>query len=186
MMVRSRSVIAASLVAACAAAIVSYAQQWPPPQPGGAPPVADPPTTYLPSPQRGAFTDAFGRFRISLPSGSEQVNAVYNFAVPAESLQINVSVATRDEMFQYSLQNFPEMMRRSGASNVGEQQFDLRGRKATSVLVYMKDPQSNTSMESLNVFVPGPNVWLQVLGPMQNSQGVESTMQALLNTLETQ
>lgn len=111
---------------------------------------------------------------------------MYSFVVPADSLQINVSVATRDEMFQYSLQNFPEMMRRSGASNVGEQQFDFRGRKATSVLVYVKDPQSNTAMESLNVFVPEPNIWLQVLGPAKNSQGVEATMQALLNTLQTQ
>jgi len=158
-------------------------QQWPPPAPGGAPPRAGPPTSYLPSPQTGPFEDAFGRFRAVLPEGAEQVNATYAFELPAGGLQISISVATRDAMFQESLQSFPEMMKQSGAPNVGQQTFEHRGRQATIVLARLRDTQG-AAMQSLNVFVPGPNLWLQVNGPEAAGQQIEQTMQSLLRGLQ--
>jgi hypothetical protein len=158
--------------------------QWPPAPPGGAMPRSGPPTTYLPSPQTGTFADAFGRFRAALPAGAEQVNATYAFAVPASGLQINISVATRDAMFQNSLQSFPEMMRQSGAQNVGQQQFDQRGRQATMIIAQMRNPQGGGAFQSLNVFIPGPNLWLQVNSPEQSNQQGEEAMRALLTTLQ--
>jgi hypothetical protein len=170
------------------AAAAAHAQQaplqWPPASPGGAMPRSGPPTTHLPSPQTGMFADAFGRFRAALPAGAEQVNATYAFAVPASGLQINISVATRDAMFQNSLQSFPEMMRQSGAQNVGQQQFDHRGRQATMVIAQMRNPQGGGAFQSLNVFIPGVNLWLQVNSPEQYNQQGEEVMQALLATLQ--
>lgn len=184
---------------------LTQAQTWPPP-PSSAPPAAPPPvrtpaTPTAPATQpKGAnlrlppvtaqappgsagFSDAFGRFNLALPSGTEPLNATYNLAVPAAGLQINLSVAPRDEIFRNSLQTFPDMMRNNGALNVGEQQFDYRGKPATMVVVRLRDPQGAT-VQSVNVFIPGANLWLQVNGPESNAKRVEDTMQGLLNSLQ--
>lgn len=198
-MKKHSSVLASLLVGLLATTVQAAppvpAQQWPPPptaapggalpsQPGGALPRPGPNMDYLPSPQVGALTDAFGRFRVALPAGTEQVNATYVFAVPSAVLQINVSVATRDAMFQSSIQMYAEMMRKSG-SQVEQQNFDHRGRQALMVMARMREPQSGTQMQSLNVFLPGPNVWLQVSGPEQSAAQIESTMRGLLDGLQT-
>ena len=39
-------------------------------------------------------------------------------------------------------------------------------------------------MRSLNVFVPGPNVWVQVTGPAQNAPQLDKTLELLLKTLQ--
>lgn len=184
---------------------LAQVQTWPPP-PSSAPPAAHPPARTpappaapaanakgadlrLPPvsaqapPGSAGFSDAFGRFNLALPSGSEPLNATYNLAVPAAGLQINLSVAPRDEVFRASLETFPDMMRKSGALNVGEQQFDYRSRQATMVVVRLRDPQGAT-VESVNVFIPGANIWLQVNGPESNAKRVEDTMQGLLNSLQ--
>lgn len=184
---------------------LAQAQTWPPPAssppaaaqpparaptPSTAPAIkgkgADlrlPPTSAQAPPGSAGFSDAFGRFNLALPSGTEPLNATYNLALPGSGLQINLSVAPRDEIFQNSLQTFPDMMRKSGALNVGEQQFDYRGRQATMVVVRLRDPQGAT-VESVNVFIPGANLWLQVNGPESNAKRVEDTMQGLLNSLQ--
>jgi hypothetical protein len=169
--------------------------QWPPPpparsgggslpaQPGGAPPHAGPATSYLPAPQSGPLNDSFGRFRATLPPGAEQVTATYVFALPSAALQVNLSVSTRDELFQNSLRMYPEMMRQSGAQ-VAQQAIDHRGRQASMIMAKMREPQSGTAMQSLNVFIPGPNLWLQVSGPEQSAAQIEETMRALLDGLQ--
>jgi hypothetical protein len=157
-----------------------------PPAPATKPRGADvrlPPIAAQAPPGSPGFSDAFGRFNLALPSGSEPLNATYNLAVPASGLQINLSVAPRDEIFRTSLQGFPDLMRNNGALNVGQQQFDYRGRQATMVVVRLRDPQGAT-VHSVNVFVPGANVWLQVNGPESNAKLVEDTMQGLLNSLQ--
>jgi hypothetical protein len=175
---------------------LAQTQTWPPP-PSSAP--AAPRTPATPATQGGeirlppvsaqappgsaGFADAFGRFNLTLPSGTEPLNATYNLALPAVGLQMNLSVAPRDEIFRTSLQNFPDMMRKSGALDVGQQQFDHRGRQATMVVVRLRDAQGAT-IESVNVFIPGPNLWLQVNGPEQDAKRVEATMQALLQSLQ--
>jgi hypothetical protein len=175
---------------------LAQTQTWPPP-PSSAPaaprtPAAPatkggdirlPPVSAQAPPGSAGFSDAFGRFNLALPIGTEPLNATYNLAVPASGLQINLSVAPRDEIFRSSLQGFPEMMRNNGALNVGQQQFDYRGRQATMVVVRLRDAQGAT-MESVNVFIPGANLWLQVNGPESNAKLVEDTMQALLANLQ--
>ena len=158
--------------------------QWPPAPPGSAMPRSDPSTTHLPSPQAGTFVDAFGRLRAVLPAGTEQVNATYAFVVPASGLQINISVATRDAMFQNSAQSFYEVMRQSGAQHVGQQQFDHRGRQATMVVAQLRDTQGGGAFQSLNVFIPGANLWLQVNSPEQSNRQGEEAMRALLAMLQ--
>lgn len=184
---------------------LAQAQTWPPPpasapqatqppaRPSAPPPApaatgkgADlrlPPVTAQAPPGSAGFSDAFGRFNLALPGGSEPLNATYNLAVPAAGLQINLSVAPRDEIFRNSLQTFPDMMRNNGALNVGQQQFDHRGRQATMVVVRLRDPQGDT-VQSVNVFIPGANLWLQVNGPESSAKRVEDTMQGLLNSLQ--
>jgi hypothetical protein len=182
----------------------AQAQTWPPPPsaPAAASPPARtptpqtapttkpkgadvrlPPTTAQAPPGSAGFSDAFGRFNLALPSGSEPLNATYNLAVPGAGLQVNLSVAPRDEIFRASLQTFPDMMRNNGALDVGQQQFDFRGRPATMVLVRLRDAQGAT-VQSVNVFIPGANVWLQVNGPASSATLVEDTMQGLLNSLQ--
>jgi hypothetical protein len=39
-------------------------------------------------------------------------------------------------------------------------------------------------MRSLNVFVPGPNVWVQVTGPAQNMAQLDETLKMLLKTIQ--
>jgi hypothetical protein len=188
--------------------VLSQSQPWPPPPtpptPSAQPAAPVQPSTQAPrsntatpgkpgavtlppisaqAPPAAGFADGFGRFTITLPSGTEQLNATYNFALPASNLQINLSVAPRDAVFQTSLQTFPDMMRQSGALNVGTQQFDYRGRQATMVVVRLRDPQGAT-MQSINVFIPGANIWLQVNGPEQNARLVEDTMQSLLQNIQ--
>jgi hypothetical protein len=75
------------------------------------------------------------------------------------------------------------MMRNNGALNVGQQQFDYRGRQATMVVVRLRDPQGAT-VESVNVFIPGANLWLQVNGPESSAKVVQDTMQGLLDSLQ--
>jgi hypothetical protein len=201
---------ASQVTAADASVEVAQAQTWPPPPstqpaspsaprapttaarpaapaaPAGPAKGADirlPPTTAQAPPGSSGFSDAFGRFNLALPSGSEPLNATYNLAVPASNLQINLSVAPRDEIFRNSLQSFPDMMRNNGALNVGQQQFDYRGRQATMVVVRLRDPQGAT-IESVNVFIPGANLWLQVNGPESDGKLVEDTMQSLLRNLQ--
>jgi hypothetical protein len=202
----SRSSAAAPPDADAAQPQLAQAQTWPPPATPSAPPATQPPVrtpapTAAPAakpkgadlrlppvtaqapPGSAGFGDAFGRFNLALPGGSEPLNATYNLAVPASNLQINLSVAPRDEIFRNSLQTFPDMMRNNGALDVGERQFDYRGRQATMVVVRLRDPQGAT-IESVNVFIPGANLWLQVNGPESNAKRVEDTMQGLLNSLQ--
>lgn len=175
---------------------LAQTQTWPPP--ASSAPVAPrapaapvtkggdgrlPPVSAQAPPGSAGFSDAFGRFDLALPSGTEPLNATYNLALPASGLQINLSVAPRDEIFRSSLQGFPEMMRNNGALNVGQQQFDYRGRQATMVVVRLRDAQGAT-VESVNVFIPGANLWLQVNGPESNAKLVEDTMQSLLTSLQ--
>lgn len=48
----------------------------------------------------------------------------------------------------------------------------------------MREPQGGTAMQSLNVFILGPNIWLQVTGPEQSATQIEETMHGLLNGLQ--
>jgi hypothetical protein len=105
------------------------------------------------------------------------------FALPSAALLINISVATRDQMFQSNMQMYPEMMRQSGAQ-VAQQAMDYRGRQAHMVMAKIREPQNGTPMQALNVFIPGPNIWLQVTGPEQNTAQIDEAMRALLNGLQ--
>jgi len=48
----------------------------------------------------------------------------------------------------------------------------------------MKDQMSGTSMHSMNVFISGANMWVQVMGPEQNTQQLQQTLQSILGGLQ--
>ncbi len=154
----------------------------PPPRPQAPPPPSQPRGTQ---PQvRPPFGDVFGRFRVSLPSGTTPIGATYNFTIPASKAQVGITAMTQDEMFQATTQNFPNMMQQMGATIESNNRRDVRGRQGQFVATTIKDPQSEMLMRSLNVFVPGPNVWVQVTGPAQNAPQLDKTLEMLLKTIQ--
>jgi hypothetical protein len=161
------------------------AQSQPPPLPPA--PQAPPPPLQPRGPQQrpqAAFGDVFGRFRVSLPSGAMPMGATYNFTIPASQAQIGITTMTQDQMFQTTMQNFPSMMQQMGAKIESNNSRDVRGRQGQFVVTTLKDPRSEMVMRSLNVFVPGPNVWVQVTGPAQNAPQLDKTLDALLKTVQ--
>ncbi len=130
------------------------------------------------------FTDAFGRFRVNFPQGTMPVGAMYNFMNPTAMAQIAIQAVGHDQMFQMSLQNFPNMMRQMGATMDPEQQVNVRGKPARLFSASMRDQSSNTGMRSLNVFISEVNLWIQVMGPEQNAAQLQQTLQAILAGLQ--
>jgi hypothetical protein len=159
------------------------AQSQPPPPPPA--PQASPPPPQPRGPQaRPAFGDVFGRFRVFLPAGAMPVGATYNFSIPASQAQLGITAMTQDQMFQTTMQNFPNMMQQMGAKIESNSRRDVRGRQGQLVVTTLKDPQSEMVMRSLNVFVPGPNVWVQVTGPAQSAPQLDKTLENLLKTIQ--
>lgn len=175
---------AVSMVSALLAGLTPVIAQSQPPPP---PPQASPPPLQPRGPQppsRPAFGDVFGRFRVSLPSAATPIGATYNFTLPASKAQIGITAMTQDQMFQATMQNFPNMMQQMGAKIESDNRRDVRGRQGQFVATTLKDPQSEMVMRSLNVFVPGPNVWIQVTGPAQNAPQLNETLEMLLKTIQ--
>jgi hypothetical protein len=145
----------------------------PPPQPRG--PQEQP---------RLPFGDVFGRFRVSLPSGAAPISATYNFTISTSKAQVGITAMTQEPMFQTTMQNFPNMMQEMGARIESDKRRNVRGRQGQFVATTLKDPRSEMVMRSLNVFVPGPNVWVQVTGPAQNTPQLDETLEMLLKTIQ--
>jgi hypothetical protein len=133
-----------------------------------------------------AFPDAFGRFRVTLPGGTMPSGVTYNFVLPTASAFVNIMSTPQDQMFQMQMRNFPAMLQQMGAKIDTNQQSDLRGKPAQFIAATMKDQQSGTSMHSMNVFVQGPNVWFQVMGPEQNTPQLAEIMNVLLKSAQFQ
>ena len=112
------------------------------------------------------------------------MGATYNFTIPAAQAQVGITAMTQDQMFQTTMQNFPTMMQQMGAKIESNNRRDVRGRQGQFVATTLKDPQSEMVMRSLNVFVPGPNVWVQVTGPAQNAPQLDKTLETLLKTMQ--
>lgn len=172
-------------------------QQYPPPQqpaPASVPPQAQP-QPYPPQGQMAqqapqfqpgpgqALNDVFGRFSLSLPQGSMPMGSTYNFGIPQAMVQVSIMSVSQDPMFQMNMQNFPNMMKQMGATVDAEKPIDVGGRQGKFFGVTMKNPQNNTSVHAMNVFVPGPNLWVQVMGPEQNIQQIGQVLQSILGNL---
>ena len=170
--------------------------QQPPPSPPPAqyPPQAQQPYApggQIPQPppqlSQGMFgqavNDVFGRFSLSLPQGSLPMSSTYAFGVPQAMVQVNIMAVTQDQMFQMNLQNFPNMMRQMGGNIDAEKPIDVGGRQGRFIGVTMKNPQANASFHAMNVFIPGPNVWIQVMGPEQNTPQIGQVLQSILGGL---
>jgi hypothetical protein len=113
-------------------------------------------------------------------------NATYSFMLPSAGAFVNIMSVPQDQMFQMQMRNFPGMLQQMGATIDTNQQTDLRGKPAQFIAATMKDQQSGTSMHSMNVFVQGPNVWFQVMGPEQNSAQLAEIMNVLLKSAQFQ
>jgi hypothetical protein len=170
-----------------------YPPQYPPAQAPYPPQSQYPPQQPVPSQQQApqiqpgqAFGDVFGRFRTTLPAGAAPSSATYSFMVPAATAFVNIMSVPQDQMFQMQMRSFPSMLQQMGAKIDTNQQSDLRGKSAQVIAATMKDQQSGTSMHSMNVFVQGPNVWFQVMGPEQNAPQLAEVMNVLLNSAQFQ
>jgi hypothetical protein len=172
-----------SMISVLLLGLIPVVAQSQPPQPSQAPPPPPQPRGPQQQPLR-AFGDVFGRFRVSLPSGATPIGATYNFTIPASKAQIGITAMTEDQMFQATMQNFPNMMQQMGAKIESNNPRDVRGRQGQFVVTTLKDPQSEMVMRSLNVFVPGPNVWVQVTGPAQSAPQLDKTLEILLKAIQ--
>jgi hypothetical protein len=168
-------------------------QAAPPQQyPGQAPSYPPQQPRYAPSPQPSygvpggaqSFSDALGRFRLSLPQGTVPMGATYNFSLPAAMCQVSVMSVTQNQMFQMQQQNFPNMLKQMGAKIDTEQPMDVNGRPARLIAATMRDQMSGTSMHSINVFISQADIWVQVMGPEQNAQQIGQVLQAVLSGLQ--
>jgi hypothetical protein len=151
-----------------------------PPSPPGYPP-QQPQAQQAPA-QR--FNDPFGRFKMELPQGTMPMSSNYSFGIPSAMAQVSIMTMAQDQMFQMNMQNFPNMLRQMGANIDTEQAINVKGKQGRFIAATMKDQMSGTSMHSMNVFIPGPNICLQVMGPEQNMQSLQQTFQTILGGLE--
>jgi hypothetical protein len=165
-------------------------QQYPPQQQQSPPTQQYPPQQQqqqtVPIQPGPAFQDALGRVRVNVPAGTMPSNATYSFMVPSASAFVNIMSVPQDQMFQMQLRNFPSMLQQMGATVDTNQQSEIRGKPAQFIAATMKDQQSGTSMHSMNVFVQGPNVWFQVMGPEQNTKQLAEIMSVLLKSAQFQ
>jgi hypothetical protein len=130
------------------------------------------------------FSDAFGRFKVNLPQGTMPMGATYNFGIPSAMCQLSIMVVGQDQMFQMQMQNFPNMLRQMGANIESENQMDVGGRPARVITAALRDQASGSSIRSINVFIQGANLWVQVMGPEQNAQQIQQVLQAILGGLQ--
>jgi len=149
--------------------------------PGGQMP--QPPSQFSQGMSGQTVNDVFGRFSLSLPQGSMPMSSNYAFGIPQAMVQVNIMAVTQDQMFQMNLQNFPNMMRQMGGNIDAEKPIDVGGRQGRFIGVTMKNPQANASFHAMNVFIPGPNVWIQVMGPEQNTPQIGQVLQSILQGL---
>ena len=127
--------------------------------------------------------DAFGRFRLIPPQGTVPVAAVYNFMNPAAMTQIAIQAMAHDQCPEQSAA-IPRHDASDGREGGHlEQPLNVRGKQARLIAVTMRD-QSGASMHSMNVFISEVNVWIQVMGPEQNTPQLQQTLQAILNGLQ--
>lgn len=158
-----------------------------PPQAPAYPPPQQPQQPQGTKVQPGqTFGDALGRFRVSLPTGAMPASAMYSFAVPAASAFVNIMSVPQDQMFQMQTSNFQGMLQQMGAKINANDRIQVRGRPAQLIGATMRDQQTGNSMFSMNVFVPGPNVWFQVMGPEQSAQHLGDLLTVLLETAQFQ
>jgi hypothetical protein len=130
------------------------------------------------------FSDAFGRFKVNLPQGTMPMGATYNFGIPSAMCQVSIMVVGQDQMFQMQMQNFPNMLRQMGGNVESENQMDVGGKQARVISASIRDQMSGSSMRSINVFIQGANLWVQVMGPDQNSQQIQQVLQSVLGGLQ--
>ncbi len=178
----------AAIVVLCFGATFAQWPPQPPPttppkkppaeQPQKTPPRPQPPRQESPGSSGRDFSDAIGRFRVALPPGAAPSSATYNFAIAGAMIQVNIMSVSQDAMFQMTMQNFPAMLQQIGGRIDSSQPSDVQGRPAQFVAATARDPQSGTPMHSVNLFVPGPNVWIQVMGPEQSAQQLVQVLQA--------
>ena len=129
------------------------------------------------------INDVFGRFSLNLPQGSMPMSSSYAFGIPQAMVQVNIMAVSQDQMFQMNLQNFPNMMRQMGGNIDAEKSIDVGGRQGQFIGVTMRNPQANAAFHAMNVFISGPNIWIQVMGPEQNTPQIGQVLQSILGGL---
>lgn len=125
-----------------------------------------------------------GRFRVNLPQGLVPMAASYNYAMPSIMCQVSINSIAQDQMFQMYQQNLSNMLRQMGARLEADQAMDVGGRQGRIIAATARDPMSGQMISSLNVFISGANIWVQVMGPEQSSQQLGPILQTILGGLQ--
>ena len=110
--------------------------------------------------------------------------ATYTFTIPSALCQVSINSVNQDQMFQMVQQNVSNTMKQMGARLDADQPMDAGGRQGRIIVATARDPMSGQMISSLNVFIFGVNIWVQVMGPEQNAQQLGPILQAILGSLQ--
>lgn len=143
-------------------------QQQPPPPAGGG---------------QGGLTDLLGRFRLGPVPGLQPTGATYSFAMPGQGVQVSLMSLAHEQAFQMQQQNFPNTISQMGGRITEQRQVDLGGRQALLMVAVASSPQTGGQMMSYNLFIPGANLWLQVMGDAQARDRIQQVTNQILQNL---
>lgn len=159
-------------------------QQQPNPSPGYQNQPQTPPPGYPPTANgQGGLVDALGRFRLNPVPGMQPTGATYGFMLPALSMQVNIMSLALDQAFQMQRQSFAGTVAQMGGRITEQRQVNLGGRPAELVVALVNNPQMGQQMMTYNLFIPGANLWVQVMGSAQSGDQIQQVTNQILQNM---
>lgn len=132
----------------------------------------------------GALRDALGRFTIAMPQGAVPFTAVYSFMVPTANCQVSIMSAAQDQALQMNLQSFPNMVQSMGGQITAQQDQMFGAKRGRLVTATMNDPQTRSQVVSMNAFLLGSGVWVQVMAPAQAQGQAQQLLNQIVNGVQ--
>jgi hypothetical protein len=87
-------------------------------------------------------------------------------------------------MVQMYMQNYSRMLQQMGASIDTQKQINHRGQQGQLIGATMRNPQMGGTIHSMIVFLPGPGLVVQVMGPEQNRAQLGNVLGQMLDSLQ--
>ena len=156
-------------------------------QPGYPQQPAQPPNYQPQQPSGGgaaALADPWGRWQMRLPQGATPFAVIFNMGMPQAGVFINVQGTPNPQMFQGKLNQFRQMVRQMNAQVKKDGPMNLFGHQCHVLAVQMANQQTQQQMVSINVFVTGPGLWIQVMASADRSQQAEQVVNQIMQGLQ--
>ncbi|MCB2187309.1 MAG: hypothetical protein KQJ78_12880 [Deltaproteobacteria bacterium] len=131
------------------------------------------------------LADALGHFQVRMPQGAQAFGATYNYGIPQMGIQISIMSVGNPQMFQMYRQNFNQMISNMGAQAEAPRPLNAGAQQGELVVATMNNPQNGQQMVAYNAFLPQAGVWIQVMGPGQARQSVETVVNMLVGNLQS-